>query len=67
MLDEEMSPQEAGHVLGNAIISEGKLVECKLLVDWLKVALDREGLSQLSRLVRVSLTTPLSNRMLMEY
>ena len=67
MLEDEMTPREAWDRLGNAIRVEGKLIECKPLVDWLKVALTRESRGNPSRLVNVSLTAPLSNRTLMEH
>ena len=67
MIDEEMSPREAWFRLGGAISSEGKLVECKPVIDWLKVALTRASNGNPSRLVSTPLTAPLSNRTLMEH
>ena len=67
LLDDEMTPRDAWDILGNAIVNERKEVECKPIIDWMKVALTREGVGQQSRLAQQSLTAPLSNRVLMEH
>lgn len=66
MLDEEMTLQMAWYRLAGAIHNEGKLVECKPVVDWLNVALTRQSNGNHLRLMTNPLTAPLSNLTLME-
>ena len=50
MLESEMSPRHAWEHLGGVIVNENKLVECKPIIDWIKVALTRQFLDHPSRL-----------------
>ena len=67
MLEEEMTPRDAWYRLAGAIQNEGKMVECKPVIDWLKVALTRHSNGNPSHLVTTPFATLLSNHTLMEH
>ena len=63
----DLTPRQAWDRLGGAIIAAGKQVECQSLMDWLRVAITREGYGLASSLAISSPTAPVADRALLDH